>query len=249
MALPRPLSRPPITEALVDFGFVSDEGLTSDRAQPLRQALAAEYPKAEEKRQLEAQFRVEAGKLLPPRARDLGFHGLFLRSDDATKLVQFRADGFTFNNVERYIGGEALLQEALRLWQLFLPVARPSAVKRVAMRYLNRLDLPLKEGEEFRDYLTSPPELPDEAPQRVSSFLSRIVAHDATGATAIVTQKLDTLRRPAPPVSVIIDVDVFFEEDLDPTAESLRPRLDRLRILKNEVFFSLLAEETVKLYI
>jgi len=247
MAEPLELARPPITEALVDFRIIADPGIDSGRLQPLRDALTSRFPKSEEKNEFHSEFRVEGGKLLPPVARDLGFRGWWLVSEDGTRIAQFRTDGFTFNNVGlgHYMGGENLLDEALSLWSLYAAIARPAAVTRIALRYLNRLDLPLRPGDEFNKYLVSPPELPAGAPQSISSFVSRVVAHDETGATVVVTQKLDA---PGSPVPVIIDVDAFFALELEPEADKLRAFLEILRGLKNQCFFALLTDEAVKLY-
>ena len=247
MAEPRQLAKPPITEALVDLRIVSNAGIGPEQLQPLRAGLAELYPKFDEKRQFEAEFRVEGGRLMPPTSQDLGFQGLWLTSADGTRIAQFRPDGFTFNNVglEAYMGGEALLDEALGLWSRFSDLVKPEAVTRLALRYLNRLDLPLRVGDEFTRFLTAPPELPDGAPQTVTEFLSRIVSHDETGATAIVTQKLE--RTETFPVPVIVDIDVFFLAELEPHPDNLRSLLETLRNLKNRTFFALLTEEAVRL--
>lgn len=246
MATPRELERPPITEALVDIRLVSEQPIDLARLAPLREEFRDTFPNVDERRWLQGEFRYEAGKLLPATTRDR-FHGLWLKTADESRIVQFRTDGFTFNNVGlgRYVGGDVLLSEALRLWSRYAEVVSPSGVIRVALRYLNRLDLPLRAGDEFTKYLTSPPQLPEGAPQLVSNFLSRIVAHDGTGATAIVTQKLDAGKEPIP---VVIDLDVSFAQEIAPTTDALRPYFDTLRDLKNRTFFSLITEETVKLY-
>ncbi|MPZ19383.1 MAG: TIGR04255 family protein [Luteitalea sp.] len=247
MVAPQQLARPPITEALVDFRIIADQAIHLERLQPLRAELSDSFPKVDEKKGFQAEFRVEAGNLLPPVARDLGFQGVWLTSTDGNRIVQFRVDGFTFNNVGAYIGGETLLDEALRLWTRFAHIVRPAAVTRLALRYLNRLDLPLRDGEQLDRFLTAAPELPEGAPQRLSSFLSRVVAHDETDANVVVTQKLDTTGKF--PVPIVIDVDAFFAKELDPNAQSLRGMLEILRALKNRVFFSLLTQEAVNLYI
>lgn len=250
MAAPQHLARPPITEALVDVRIIGDHGVDADRLQPLREELKDVFPKIEEKKQFLTEFRVEAGKLMPPVARDLGFQGLWLATADGTRIAQFRPDGFTLNNVGlgQYVGGEHLLDEAVRLWSRYAAIARPAAVIRLALRYLNRLDLPLRDGDDFRRYLTAPPELPDGAPQKVSSFISRVVAHDESGASVVVTQKLDTPAGPVSVVPVIIDIDVFFSRELEPVPDVLRASLEVLRVLKNQSFFALLTDEAVKLY-
>jgi uncharacterized protein (TIGR04255 family) len=250
MAEPRKLANPPIAEAIVDVRIVAEHPIDSQRLVPLRDELREEFPKIDERRQIQGEFRFEAGKLLPPTVRDTGLHGLWLRSADDARLVQLRSDGFTFNNVGlgSYMGGDALLQEALRLWSRYAAVAAPTAAIRVALRYINRLSLPLVHGDEFTKFLASPPELPEGAPQNISNFLYRVVAHDEMGATAIVSQKLDG-GPPGAPVPVIIDLDVFFSQEMAPTSDGLRPYLERLRDLKNRTFFALLTEEAVKLYI
>jgi uncharacterized protein (TIGR04255 family) len=144
------------------------------------------------------------------------------------------------------MGGDAIINDALRYWTRYLAVVKPLVVTRVALRYINRLDLPLRTGEEFSAYLQSPPDLPDGAPQSVSSFLSRIVAIDDSGAQTIVTQKLDASGGETTPL--IIDLDVFFAREIAPEADNIRPYLDTLRRIKNRTFFALLTEKTAKLY-
>ena len=250
MAEPRELTRPPITEALVDIRIVPQSGITVEHLAPLRDELREVFPRVDEHRQFSGEFRIEEGKLQLPTSRDLGFHGLWLTSADGHRIVQLRGDGFTFNNVGlgHYLGGDALIDEALRLWSRYVEVVPPVGVTRLALRYLNRLEPPLRAGDEFSVFLTAPPALPDSARlDSISSFLSRIVAHDDSGAQVIVTQKLNTGESGG---AILIDLDVSIEpEAIEPTSTAVRPHLETLRNLKNRAFFSLLTEETVKLYL
>src|ERR1700686_2580495 len=116
-ALPRVLASPPIVEALVDFRAAVIP--PPEPFEALSQGLRTEYPTAKTRRGIKAELRVEQGKLIPPTAEDLGFQGVLLHNQDGTAIVQLRPDGFTFNNVPKYMGGDALLAEALRLWSRF----------------------------------------------------------------------------------------------------------------------------------
>jgi uncharacterized protein (TIGR04255 family) len=249
MVQPRDLKRAPITEALVDVRILADATLTAERLRPLAESIADEYPKLDERRGFSAQLRVEGGKIVPS-SQDLGFGGIWLTSRDGNRIAQFRTDGFTLNNVGGgYVGGDVLIDEALRLWEMFAHVVRASAVTRLALRYINRLELPLKGGDDFGRFLAKPPELPPEAPQAFSKFLSRIEAEDgATKATVVVTQKFDGTEGPTVPVPVIIDIDAFFPRQSDASTATLRRELVVLRALKNRCFFSLLTEAAVNLY-
>src|SRR5215831_12418049 len=106
---PRILGRPPISEALVDIQAAVTAA--PEVFESLGKELEAEYPRKESKRLLKAEVRMELGKVLPPIAQDLGFHGVWLYNSDETAIVQFRPNGFTFNNLKKYMGGDRLLAE------------------------------------------------------------------------------------------------------------------------------------------
>jgi uncharacterized protein (TIGR04255 family) len=243
MAAPRTLSRPPISEALVDFR--ASMAQSQEAFEQVATRLRTRFPTYEVKRGMKAELRIEHGKLIPPIAEDLGFQGITLTSSDGTSAVQFGPEGFTFNNLKTYLGGDRLIAETLELWAQVASELRPQNVGRVALRYINHLELPLREGDQFEKFLTAVPDLPDEAPQRVSEFLGRVVAHEA-GSTVVVTQRMKAPSGGLP--TVIIDVDVFRAGDFGVNPESLRSTLEALRILKNRTFFSLLTEEAVALY-
>jgi uncharacterized protein (TIGR04255 family) len=247
MAHPRPLARPPITEALVDFRATLPGDEQTFRS--IAERFASRFPKREPTHGIHAELRIENGQLVPPRATVLGFQGMRLTSADDTTIIQFGPNGFTFNNLKVYIGGDALLGNALDAWsELLGALGKDVSVTRVALRYLNRLVLPFRTGDEFKVFLAAVPELPEGSPQAVSGFLGRVVARDTvTDSYAIVTQRLEleSFEGEVKPV-VLIDVDVFREGQFN--GASLQPTLDQLRVLKNNIFFSLLQEAAVRLY-
>lgn len=97
MASPRELKFPPITEALIDIRAAVTAPL--DLFEEAARALKAEFPKESIRRAMRAEFRVEAGKLIPPTSEDLGFQGVLLHNEAGTEIVQFRPDGFSLNNL------------------------------------------------------------------------------------------------------------------------------------------------------
>lgn len=246
MAQPRPLKRPPIVEALVDVRAVVPGDFEMFDA--LADELTDQFPTKEQRRDLEATIEIRDGKLVQQRVDPSAFGGIRIANADRTAYAQFRPDGFTLNNVKVYMGGDVLIDRALALWDLVVKHATPDVVSRVALRYINRLELPLKRGDEFKLYLTSPPELPEGAPQLVSQFLSRVVGHDAQRqATAVVVQQLKE-QQGDQAVSITLDVDVFRSGSFPVDSTALREILGSLRLLKNETFFSLLTDEAVGLY-
>ena len=214
----------------------------------LADELTDEFPTKEQQRNFEAKIEIKDGKLVSPHVDSSAFGGMRLANADQTIYVQFRPDGFTLNNMKIYMGGDQLIDEALRLWAFLVDRARPESVSCVALRYINRLELPLTHGDEFTKYLTAPPDLPKGAPQLVSEFISRVVGHDAQRqATTVVIQQLKR-DQAGPSVAITVDVDVFRMGHFPVEVAALREVLGSLRALKNETFFSLLTDETVRLY-
>src|SRR5688572_9543419 len=114
VAAPRELRRPPITEALIDFRILPAAPISKESLHPLVAEVRHEFPDVQERHDIQAEFRVENGRVVPPEARQI-FQGVKLSKEGGRRQVQFRTDGFTFNNVGEYIGGDALIEETLAL--------------------------------------------------------------------------------------------------------------------------------------
>ncbi len=248
MAEPRTLASPPISEALIDIRMIAPGPVDRGILEPLISQFRQRYPKVDEQREFTAEFKVEAGKMLPPSARELGFRAIRLTSEDGRRIVQLGTAGLTFNNVKEYIGGDQLIAEALNLWEPFAATTGASAVVRLGLRFINKLNLPFKTGDDLTRFLTKPGDVPSGVPDRISNFLTRVVSHDdETGAVVIVTQKLDTAGE-SELVPVILDIDVSLARAQETSRQGLLPLLASLRTLKNRCFFALLTEEAVSLY-
>ena len=248
MATPGRLANPPIQEALVDLRIASATSIDARVLEPLKQQFASRFPKSEPRHKLEARIEARAAGQPPDvQARDVGFHGLFLKDQAESRLVQFRIDGLTLNQLKGYTSADDLFAEALNLWQAYVSVVRPTAAIRVALRYINRLLLPFRDGDEFERFLTAPANMPPKAPQQVADFLVRTVAHvPEINGTAIVTQRLEHATESATPF--LLDIDVFREHAFGVGAEELEPFLQRLREVKNTLFFSFLTDEALEPY-
>ena len=130
----------------------------------LADELKDEFPTKEQRRDLEAKIEIRDGKLVPRRVDSSAFGGVRVANVEQTVYAQFRPDGFTLNNMKVYMGGDQLIDKALTLWELLVKRATREVVSRGALRYVNRLELPLKRGDEFTRYLTSPQSYPKACP-------------------------------------------------------------------------------------
>jgi uncharacterized protein (TIGR04255 family) len=248
MAAVRRLAKPPIAEALVDLRIAPEAELDARQFQALKTTLSQRFPKAEDKRAFSGAVTVQAGQVMAA-SKDLGFVGVYFKSSDETTIAQFRKDGFTLNQLPPYKGGESLIEEALDLWASYSTLAQPDGVVCVAMRYINRLELPYGPGDPVEQFLAAAPQFPGMPALSVRGFLTRIVTEDAASSdTVVITQNLETTGRGAA-APVILDIDAFRTGEFGISASDLRPILDSLRAVKNKVFFSLLTDRAVELYV
>lgn len=172
--------------------------------------------------------------------------GLFFKTPDERNIVQFRTDGFTFNRLPPYTSWEEVFPEAMELFGEYCRVADPIRVVRLAARYVNRLRLPLP--VDLTAFLTAAPSIPEALPQALRAYLTRLVLTDIeTSNSVIVTQALE----PAPDpehVVVLLDVDAYRDENVDPRDERIRTTFETLHDLKNRVFFGSITERAAEMY-
>lgn len=239
------LTKAPLNEALIDLRASLPEDFDGERFLELKEVLAPEYPNVQVQRMLSAQFQFSDG--VPAHMTEQRVHGVKFASQDEKQIVQFRIDGFTLNRIRPYTSWNELFPEALRLWKLYLDLTSVDHVPRVAVRYINRIDLPLPVSD-FRDHFTVPPDIPDGLPQTLSSFLTRVVIEDnETRASAIVTQALEK-GLDDQSTSVILDIDAYREGHFQSDPSNLTPIFEELHTLKNRIFFGFITEHTAARY-
>ena len=155
-------------------------------------------------------------------------------------------DGFTFSRLHPYIKWEELRNEAHRLWLLYKDITCPDSITRVALRYINNLNIPLP-IRDFDAYLTAPPIVPEGLPQGVSSFLTRVVIHEPSiGANAIITQALEQVVGEVAPV--ILDIDVFKLRPEGIEEKDAWDTLEKLRHFKNKIFFKSITNKLKEMF-
>jgi len=243
----RHLARAPITEAVWDFRVQLPSGTRAEQLGQVATELSNDYPVKEEAWLVEGTFAFssEAGSAVSSSARRL--NGYFFRSRDEKQLAQFRLDGFTFNRLAPYTSWDELTPEAFRLWEIYKKIAGPQALHRIAVRFINRIALP-GTATELDDFLTAVPRIPGELPQLMAGFFSRVVVPLSMPNTNAAIVQAMGLPPAAPVNTILLDVDVFRAEELDPAPSFLRPLFDEFRAFKNHAFFGSLTEQAVRAF-
>ncbi len=250
MSVMRPLSRPPIREAIIE---VKCELVDLARLTALRDHLAARFPVVKP-------FRLASVALHLPEERrttetDPGGGqqaGWRCESADGSEVVLLRADGLSYGRLLGYPGWSGFVEAFLGLWSSYVSIAAPVELGRIALRYVNDLRLPVGGHFDFERFLTSVPRAPQGlAPEIVDFLVQMTLPGHEQGQIVAVTQATDTASRSDRELPVILDIDASWERTLpvdDRLALLLPEALASLRDLKNRAFFGLLTEELVSAY-
>lgn len=244
MARPRShLKSAPIVEAVIDFRVLHQEETSADRFANLESSIGIRYKQKSPIRLIQGGFGFDNGKLLGPAASqmDIGW-----RYQAETEVAQFRTNGFTFSKIEPYTTWEQVFSEAVRLWSIYLDLANPRQVSRIAVRYINRMRL--AGVTEIGRYMEAPPTLPAPISQTIREFLTRVYVEDEKrNASVVIVQALEPRVDPNT-ISLLLDIDAFREVDTYPKDPSLPDMFEQLRQLKNEVFYASITEATAEMY-
>jgi uncharacterized protein (TIGR04255 family) len=244
-------SRAPITEAVIDLRVTQAQGFSAGDLAPIRDAVADRY--AEQGGIYTGGVNISFTE--PSQVETLHQQTGFRFADqEGRQILQARVDGFTFSVLAPYDRWESFRDEARRLWDLYKSVTRVESITRVAVRYVNRIDIPTANTHtmELEDYFTVYPEIPHGWPHKnlYSFFMQFQILQEDLGCVLVINQA--TTQPPnLETTSFLLDFDLFREEHEQPwradTDEAVWEYLEQLRERKNEYFETSITEITKEL--
>ena len=224
-------SRPPVVEAIIELQY--DPQLSDRESETLRSKLSKRYPALVENRLFEVQID-EKGNATT-KSNSAGFKGT---SADNTNVVISNPGAFASVRLAPYCGWDEVIAVAKENYDTFRAVAGHRAVKRIGVRYVNRIDLPEEEATKlptnaiFNVYAAAP----SAVPQIPRHFFARyeygfaedniiVVIQTGTADPALIDQK-----------SFMLDIDVIKTENISQKPEDLWSVIDVMRRAKNDAF-------------
>ncbi len=242
MQTSRHYSRAPITEAIIDFRVILDDRVT-DATIDLDSAVLAEFPNKEPIQTASVTIGPAPDLQIETERQQIGFK---YTSADGVKVFQATRDGFTFNHLTPYDSWEPFRDEAMRLWHIYRSAFEPIRVTRVAVRYVNRLELPAA-GLDFDDYLLTFPRIGADLPQMLAGFFMQLeLPQIDLDSTLIINVTFASSTDPNI-VPVILDLDLFCVQPWMSDDEGIWGLLERLRVRKNEAFEASITDATRRL--
>jgi uncharacterized protein (TIGR04255 family) len=236
------LAHPPIVEMVVDIDCDLPADLDfADLEGRARERYSDHYP-GFRRRLRQPPRSAESNEQLNIRLGTYAFQFL-----GEGQLVQFRGDGFSFNRIAPYEDLDEYLSEIRRTWQIYVDLAAPVTIRRIGLRYINRILLPLGGSIiNLDEYLHLGSNLPNDMVLRFNEYSA---IEQATGNEFKVRIVIDELERLDQPLAVILDIAGSHRRSSDPQIwENIEAAFFALRRMANAVFRSSLTEQCLNLF-
>lgn len=234
--------RAPITEAVLELRFAQPQ--PQDVVEKTADSIAKDYFYNEIEQTVN--FSLEAGK----SKFETVWEGKKLSSLDRADIVFFRRTAFVCSRLAPYIAWEEFIPRAQRAWTLYRKNAGLIDIARIGLRYVNRIDIPVRDGEviNIEDYLNYVPRSPEAFRRPMSTFLVQtnrpLDADDCSVmllSTTVPSPLINTL-------SLALDLDVYRETDIPKREDDLWALIGRMREHKNNIFESCVTERARALF-
>ena len=225
----------PITEALIDIRVIYPQGTTLEKLKTFGAEVRDDYPHESTREMMEGKIDFSVPQPLSQSSRSTV--GYIFHSPDRKQAVQARLDGFTFSRFAPYQNWGHMMTETRKLWSDFVELLEPTSVLRVAVRYINQINLPLKgDSLSFEQYLSTFPKIGTADDILLEQFFLRLVMpQEDISAQMILTEAL--LPQQGASLGVILDIDLFRENLSLPTrSEQIWDMLETFRERKNRFF-------------
>lgn len=239
----RHYSNAPITEALIDIQVELPAGTTLSALESAFDRIKEKYPTKKKKVSFEGQF--SGGEEIGASAKQT-HTGFAFYSVDGKQIVQARLDGFTFSRLKPYGSWPELRDEAKSLWTIYREMAKPIKMTRIAVRYINQIDVPLPFAD-FNEYFRTVPEVSPDLPQELSTFFMRL-EFPQTDFEGILVLTQTMVPPPQPGVaSFILDIDVVKADSNLTSDVEAWALLEIMHERKNEIFEGCITDKTREL--
>jgi len=254
MVTRRRYPRPPIIESLSDIQVSYEQGSPPLAAlEELGDRFRKEYPIREPLHSFEIGIDPQRGTAVHSKQEVVGYR---YWNESRDQVVQFRRDGFMFSRIPSathpYDEWEVTLREMQRLWPAYARQLKPTQIRRLAVRYINRIDLPAGRTE-LGEFFLARPDLPDAIPLTVLNFVMRVVVPLPGlegGFLALGQGTIDAPLAKPGSRSVLLDLDVFRQVNLSCSLDDTEvwESLESIHARENELFESFITDAARELF-
>jgi uncharacterized protein (TIGR04255 family) len=249
-AEPRSYLRAPITEAIIDFQISPAAGCGQDGLATIVKSFLTDYPEVNERFRgsLTVELPVgEGGGTSVEASSRSTVQGFVAFSIGRERAFQARLDGFSASKLAPYKTWEDFREEARRLWLGYKEVTKPGFIRRIGLRYINRIDIPLP-CTDIKDFIRTTVEISPELPQAVTHFYMQLHLPEPDLNVNCVINSALLPRLALNFLPVLFDIDLFRETNVPQDEIDIWGLLDEMRTRKNEIFEGSITDRARELF-
>jgi len=248
-----PYKKAPITEAIIDLRVTLPEETRVEALRDLHARLPDTYEAPKDV--FEALAQIDLAGPSPITRTERSHQGYRFDRADAKRVLTVKLDGFSYSFLPPYDRWESFRGEAKQLWDIYRDRYGPTLVTRVAVRYINRINVPLRSADpkgslRLEDFFRTYPQITEGlAHHAMAGFIMQVQVPQLDIESILMLNQAVVQPEEPGVLSVVLDLDLFRGVQWDPNDdERLWGFLDQLRARKNEAFEASITDNTRKLF-
>lgn len=237
--------RAPITEAVMEVRLRSNA--TDKQLSKVAGRLSSLYPRKEELHEKQFQIDTTGGNVsIAERS-----HGFRVASDDQADIVILKPNAVTVARLAPYSDWESLSATAQDVWAIWRKANPARAVERLGIRYINRIDVPFGDKPNLRleDYVQFYPKIPEIGESQLLNYTMQV---DMPTDKPMWRVRLTSAMVNPPPLlehlSILLDIDVYRDQDIPSKDELLWSTVEEARAVKNQIFEQCITDKSRRLF-
>ncbi len=243
-------NNPPIREAVFDVRYGFSQDVTIELLNKIVAEFEVEYPTKNIIYSGRFSFKVDASSS-PEVDGSKSQHGFRLTSKDGLQILQIRRDGFSFSRLKPYTRWEAFSGETRKVMAIFERITEPNFVSRLALRYINVIDIPASEFV-MGDYFSTRLHIAEGLKCEVDNFfLNLTVVHPDNDVWAVInqTRQPSQSERGIDITPILFDIDVFQDGvNFRPNSQEFWDRIEKIKEFRTMIFQSGITDKARELF-
>jgi uncharacterized protein (TIGR04255 family) len=242
--------RPPIIEAVIGIDFVDQT--SKDMLSSAKDKLLANYSDSREFEDVQISFDLNTKATQSEVSKKTATTVYRLSSSDLTQQLFLRPLSFTLSQLAPYPGWDEFFNRFQRDWKVWKRAVGFRQIKRIGVRYINRIDIPVPSDRpdkivEESNFLNVYPM----APKEISPFSAYAIQMTSQLNSVGCQLALQSAVVPSPVldhISVVVDQDIARIVDIPQKDEALFSLLEDIRVAKNSVFEACISDKSRELF-
>ncbi len=231
-------SRSPIVEARIEIKVKLSPEMEVTNLMQIASAIESEYEIEHQYFNINGQITVDSDLVVSASANQNPV-GYGFSTEDKQRRIQARLDGFTFSQFKPYSSWNKFQETAHNLWEIYNNTTNPVDIESIALRYINRIEIP-DANLSLKDYFTTFPEIsPGLSQTSGTQILHLQVPIEEVDSIAHITQA-----RVQQQLFVLLDINIISQGTISIQVEDIWDKFNLIHQNSDRIFETFITNKT-----